>query len=76
MKLKAFLKMSDDKNDYIEIYKNKYREKLYYGSTENFLNDKKNKDGIIESWYMYVENWDYPVLQITLKGDNEKCLDN
>lgn len=72
MKLKAFLKMAscDSECDYIEIYKNE--QKLYLGSVINFLSNKKNKDGTIKSWYMYVENWDYPVLQITLKGDNEK----
>lgn len=65
MKLKTFLNMTSCKDDYITINKN--NEKVYTGSIEDYLKNKKSINGTIKEWFMYVENWDYPVLCITIE---------
>ena len=65
MKLKRFLIMSECKWDYIEIKKD--NERIYLGSIDNYLVNKKSINGTIKEWSMYVENWDYPVMLIIIE---------
>lgn len=58
------------KDDYIEIKKDDKR--IYIGSIENYLNDKKSINGIVKEWFMYVENWDYPVMSIEITTKQTK----
>jgi hypothetical protein len=65
MKLKRFLNMTECKDDYIEIKKGD--EKIYIGTINDYLKNKKSINSNIIEWFMYVENWDYPVMVIIIE---------
>lgn len=66
MKIKQFLQMGDI-CDNVEIIKDK--QTLYSGTIEDYLKLKKSVNGVIDKWSMYVENWDYPIIQIIINND-------
>jgi hypothetical protein len=65
LKLKYLLNMTSCKDDYVEIRRND--EIIYLGLIEDYLNNKKSIDGNVKNWFMYVENYDYPVLCIIIE---------
>lgn len=67
MKLKQFIILGSDDCDYINIFNLEGTQLLKECSVEKYLKTKKPINGIIKSWYMEVENWDYPVMNIVIE---------
>ena len=67
MKVKQFINMASCEYDCINIFNSKDEQLLKECSVEKYLKTKKPINGNMISWYMEVENWDYPVMNIVIE---------
>lgn len=67
MKVKQFVKMASCEYDCINIFNSKNEQLLKECDIKDYLNSKKSINGNMISWYLEVENWDYPVMNIIIE---------